>query len=249
MRINAIEIPEMNVEGIVRIANGRVYGFHESVIASGYPKAVNYCEDMDEYEFVDQDISRIKYLGTAKPGSGHDCFLKGITVQFDLQAPEYIWRQLDRYHFIDYVSSQSKMHMILKFDIDAMCNRYVTEEVIVNLKRFIEYYNNFDWYCAQLKKNYEEDCIRRKKDIDPNWEPTIKLRNGDEIEFCKEHLFKMIIANCPCGFMLTARMTTNYLQLKSIINQRENHKMQEWHYITDWMKQLPFVDEIVLKNK
>ena len=240
----------LNVEGIVRIANARVYGFHESVIASGYPKAVNYCDNMDEYEFVDQDVNRIKYLGTAKPGSGHDCFLKGITVQFDLQAPEYIWRQLDRYHFIDYVSSQSKMHMILKFDIEAMCNRYVTEEAIINLKKFIEYYNNFDWYCAQLKKNYEEDCKRKKHVIDPNWEPTIKLRNGDELEFCKEHLFKMIIANCPCGFMLTARMTTNYLQLKSIINQRENHKMQEWYYITDWMKnQLPFVNEIVLKNK
>lgn len=241
MRINAIEMPDMNVEGILRIANGRVYGFHESVIASGYPMATNYCDDMDEYEFDDRDIKRVKHLGTAKPGSGHDCFLKGITVQFDLQAPEYIWRQLDRYHFIDYVSSQSKMHMILKFDIDKMCNKYVSEEAIMNLKKYIDQYNNFDFYNNYYRKTFGND--------DPEYVHTIKLRNGDELEFCKEHLFKMIIANCPCGFMLTARMTTNYLQLKSIINQRENHKMQEWHYITDWMKQLPFIDEIVLRNK
>lgn len=233
MKVNGI-----NVEGIVRIANAEVYGLDESVIASGYPMAVNYCEDMDEYEFSDRDMKRVKHLGTAKPGSGHDCFLKGIQVQFDLQAPEYIWRQLDRYHFIDYVSSQSKMHMILKFDIDSMCNKYVSEEALINVKKFIEQYNNFDWYYEQFGKNKVDGYI-----------PTIKLRNGEEIEFAKENLFKMIIANCPCGLMLTARMTTNYLQLKSIINQRENHKMQEWHFITDWMKDLPLVDEIVIKKE
>ena len=55
---------------------------------------------------IDKDYKRARHLGNAIPGSGHDCFLKGITVQFDLQVPEYIWRQLDRYHFIDYMRKQ-----------------------------------------------------------------------------------------------------------------------------------------------
>lgn len=243
-----MKVNGMNVEGIVRIANAEVYGLKQSIIASAYPMATSYCEDMDQYVVEEKDFKRVRHLGKATPGSGHDCFLKGIQVQFDLQAPEYIWRQLDRYHFIDYISSQSKMHMILKFDIDEMCNKYVTEDAIVNLKKYIDYYNNVDWYSGRFKKDYEEDCVRRRRKIDPNWEFKLKLRNGEEMEFTKENLFKMIIANCPCGFMLTARMTTNYLQLKSIINQRSNHKMQEWHYITDWMKGLPLVDEIVMKN-
>ena len=232
-----MKVNGMNVEGIVRIANAEVYGLTQSIIASAYPMATNYCEDMYEYEVEEKDFKRVRHLGTAKPGSGHDCFLKGIQVQFDLQAPEYIWRQLDRYHFIDYISSQSKMHMILKFDIDEMCNKYVSEESIVNLKKYIDQYNNFQWYDSQFCRNQPI-----------GFQPMIKLRNGEEIEFTKENLFKLIIANCPCGLMLTARMTTNYLQLKSIINQRSNHKMQEWHYITDWMKSLPLVDEIVMKN-
>lgn len=56
---------------------------------------------------------RILKLSNAKSGSGHDCALKGIIVQFDLQYPEYFSPQLQRYKFIDIISSQSKMHKIM----------------------------------------------------------------------------------------------------------------------------------------
>ena len=230
-----MRVKGLNVDGIVRISNARVYGMSESIIASGYPMSTEYCEDMSEYDLKDSDIMRGSKLGNAAPGSGHDCYLKGIQLQFDLQAPEYIWRQLDRYHFIDYVSSQSKMHRILKFDMDEICNKYVTKETIDNLNSYIGLYNNFDDYV----KLYEVAGTK----------PTIKLRNGEVIEYTKENIFRIIIANCPCGLMLTARMTTNYLQLKSIINQRSNHKMQEWRYITEWMKTLPLVNKIVMKKE
>lgn len=230
-----MRVKGLNVDGIVRISNARVYGMSESIIASGYPMNTEYCENMSEYELKDRDIIRSRKLGNAAPGSGHDCYLKGIQLQFDLQVPEYIWRQLDRYHFIDYVSSQSKMHRILKFDMDEICNKYVTKETIDNLNSYIDLYNNFDDYV----KLYEVAGTT----------PTIKLRNGEVIEYTKENIFRIIIANCPCGLMLTARMTTNYLQLKSIINQRSNHKMQEWRYITEWMKTLPLVNEIVMKKE
>lgn len=230
-----MKVKGMNVEGVVRISNARVYGMSESIIASGYPMATEYCENMTEYELQDRDIMRGRKLGNAAPGSGHDCYLKGIQLQFDLQAPEYIWRQLDRYHFIDYVSSQSKMHRILKFNIDEICNKYVTKETIDNLNSYIDLYNGYEGYVELYKM--------------AGTTPTIKLRNGEAIDYTKENLFRMIIANCPCGLMLTARMTTNYLQLKSIINQRSNHKMQEWRYIIEWMKTLPLVNEIVMKKE
>ena len=244
MRVNG-----MNIEGIIRVDNAHVYGIHESIIASGYPMSTEACKDMDDIYKTAADMKRVKHLGNAAPGSGHDCFLKGITVQFDLQVPEYIWRQLDRYHFIDYISSQSKMHRILKLDLDEMCNKYVIEETLVNVKKYIDQYNSFDWYYNMYIKQYREDCVLRKIDPDENFKPTLQLRNGEKLEYTKENLFRIIVANCPCGLMLTARMTTNYLQLKSIINQRSNHKMQEWHYLTDWFKELPAVDILMLKQK
>ena len=201
----------LNIDGIIKVDNVRVYGLEESIVASGYPMQVN-TEDMENVDLTEKDYKRIKHLGNAVPGSGHDCFLKGIIVQFDLQVPEYIWRQLDRYHFIDYISSQSKMHRITKINLDSVCNRYVYDEVKEILKSIIDKYEA------------ETDTDKKKE------------------------LFNEIIANTPAGLMLTARMTTNYLQLKSIINQRSNHKMQEWRYLCDWFKTLPMLEELVCKK-
>ena len=212
-----MEVKGFEIEGLVKVDNVRVYGLDESIIASGYPMQT-YTVDLNELEILDEeiitkkDLKRVKHLGNAVAGSGHDCFLKGIIVQFDLQVPEYIWRQLDRYHFIDYVSSQSKMHRITRIDLDSVCNRYVHEEVKEILKSIIDKYEA------------ETDADKKKE------------------------LFNEIIANTPAGLMLTARMTTNYLQLKSIINQRSNHKMQEWRYLCDWFKTLPMLEELVCKK-
>ena len=208
----------LNIDGVIKVDNARVYGLEESIVASGYPMQT-YTVDLNELEILNKsiitvkDLKRVKHLGNAVAGSGHDCFLKGITVQFDLQVPEYIWRQLDRYHFIDYISSQSKMHRITKINLDSVCNRYVYDEVKEILKSIIDKYEA------------ETDTDKKKE------------------------LFNEIIANTPAGLMLTARMTTNYLQLKSIINQRSNHKMQEWRYLCDWFKTLPMLEELVCKSR
>ena len=132
-----MEVKGFEVEGVIKVDNVRIYGLNESVIASGYPMQIK-TNDMNKVVIGEKDLKRVKHLGNAVPGSGHDCFAKGITVQFDLQVPEYIWRQLDRYHFIDYVSSQSKMHRILKMDLNKACNKYVTETSINLLNYLIE---------------------------------------------------------------------------------------------------------------
>lgn len=263
------------VEGIIKVDNARVYGLGESIIASGYPMQIGtkLMADNSPVEKIvigETDMKRAKHLGKAIPGSGHDCYLKGITLQFDLQVPEYIWRQLDRYHFIDYVSSQSKMHRILKMDLKEACNKYVKTETIQQLNSLIDAYNNFDYFLELIrtKKDVEEgkyveystgggnpcECdgwvekeIVRFKVLDDKILYNTFRGDFEPIELTKENLFNMIIANTPSGLMLTARMTTNYLQLKSIINQREHHKMQEWRYLTDWFKGLPMVSDIILK--
>ena len=264
-----MEVKGFEVEGVIKVDNVRVYGLNESVIASGYPMQVDTF-DMNKVVIGDKDLKRVKHLGNAAPGSGHDCFAKGVTVQFDLQVPEYIWRQLDRYHFIDYVSSQSKMHRILKMDIDKACNKYVDSETLLMLGMYINAYNNFDTITKLvsvevrdldidnlpfimssreeegkiLNEWFEDFYIERfTYDIKDN-QLMYELRKGEYIPFTKENLFNMIIANTPCGLMLTARMTTNYLQLKSIVNQRSNHKMQEWRLLCDYFKTLPMFDMV-----
>lgn len=191
----------------MNISNVSVYGLNQSLIASGYPMAT----EIEHRDVTQRDLDRGRKLGNAPIGSGHDCMLKGIIVQFDLTAPEFFWRQFDRYHFHDYVSSQSKMHNILKFDIAKMCNENVDVRIIKILKEYIDQYN---------KSTPEE----------------------------KEYWFDSILSNCPMGIELTARITSNYLQEKSIYNQRRHHRLRQWQYYCDWQETLPMFKELCLKG-
>ena len=51
---------------------------------------------------------------------------------------------------------------------------------------------------------------------------------------------------CPMGLELTARVTTNFLQLKTIYNQRKNHKLPEWLQFCEFIKSLPFAEEFII---
>jgi hypothetical protein len=193
----------------LNISNVNVYGLKESIKASGYPMMTEIDDLLNNNLLItNSDISRAEKLGNSKSGHGHDCFLKGIIVQFDLTMPQYFWPQFQRYHFADFVSSQSKMHRINKMDIQEQCNKYVDKRVIEIAKDYIDQYNQ--------EKNQEN--------------------------------FQLLMSNIPLGLNLTARITTNYLQLKNIYFQRKNHKLKEWHYFCDWLRELPMFGNLVLQG-
>ena len=55
-----------------------------------------------------------------------------------------------------------------------------------------------------------------------------------------------LLYNIPVGFCLTARMTTNYRQLKTIYRQRKNHRLPEWRTFCEWIESLPYADELIV---
>lgn len=63
----------------------------------------------------------------------------------------------------------------------------------------------------------------------------------------KNEKYLEILYSNPCGFKLTARMTTNYRQLKTIYYQRKNHRLPEWRTFCRWIETLPFFKELCLK--
>lgn len=101
------------------IESTEVYGLNKAVIASGNAMRTVMANNL--LDPSDKDLKRATLLGTTGPGEGHDNFLNGIVVQFDLYAPLYMWKQIQRYHFLDFVSSQSTMHRLLKFDVATQC--------------------------------------------------------------------------------------------------------------------------------
>ena len=76
------------------IESTEVYGLNKAVIASGNAMRTVMANNL--LDPGDKDLKRAALLGTTGPGEGHDNFLNGIVVQFDLYAPLYMWKQIQR---------------------------------------------------------------------------------------------------------------------------------------------------------
>lgn len=208
----------------MKFKNTQVFGLESSIIRSGYPMQVGEPEDLDTKIFVnfddegntfevsDLDEKRAKKLSKTPVGSGHNNFLKGIIVQFDLQYPEYFSPQLQRYNWVDIISSQSKMHRIT--------NRELTREDFTQ-----------DTWAVAI------DAIN----------DSIRKYNKEDSKIVKNMYFNEIISNLPSGYLKWMGISTNYLQLKTIYNQRKHHKLQEWKDFCTFIEGLPMSNLIVEK--
>lgn len=117
------------------VNNVKIYDLEESIKASKYPMAI-------DTESCNSDItSTVKSLAQSRKGEGHDSFLTGIRVNFDLTFTNKAWVELERYRFIEFVSSQSTMHRLSKFDIRNQYNEYVDERIISIMEELKDKYN------------------------------------------------------------------------------------------------------------
>jgi hypothetical protein len=121
-----------------KIENTQVYGYDRAIKASGNPMRTK----IQISNVTEKDMLRAVKLGTSKAGAGHDNFLKGIIVQFDVTAPLYWWKQAQRYHWFDFVSSQSTMHCLMKFSVKDQCVPETDPRVLDVLQQLIDEYNS-----------------------------------------------------------------------------------------------------------
>lgn len=209
------------------ISNLNIFGLADSMWASGYPMSteigdidepsqelIYYCLYENDKDSSDKQIqnaaARAERLGRSPLGSGHDNYLNGCVAQFDLTFTVKAWTEAERYHFFDFVSSQSTMHRLQKMETAKSCIKYVDSRVIDVVE--------------ELVKEYNEN-------------PTLENR------------LKMLYS-CPTGLKLTARMTTNYRQLKTIYHQRKNHTLPEWRrFCQQLVDDFPMFDELCLGDE
>ena len=184
------------------ISNVQVYGLEESIKRSKYPMST------DTSTCTTEPTKTTYSLGRASVGSGHDNWLNGVIVQFDLTFTNKAWVEAERYHFLDFVSSQSTMHRITKFNLNKAYIEYTDPRMIEIMQQLVDQYN-----------------------ADPT----------------PDNYLKVLYSN-PAGFKITAGMTTNYRQLKTIYYQRKNHRLPEWRVFTEWIETLPMFKELILNE-
>lgn len=204
------------------ITNIKIYDLPETLVASGYAMIEGYSEEavkgevaqilldhMDDNLTENRHYKRAMKLTKAPLNSGHVSWAKGVVVSMDITFTNKAWIELQRYHFIDIITSMSTMHRISKFELEEAFNEYTDPIIIYHLK--------------YLQKEYNEN-------------PT------------KENYLKLLYST-PSGLQMTGRVTTNYLQLMNIYQQRRTHRLPEWRYFCQQLlEELPLFYELLEMN-
>ena len=203
----------------MKVTNTQVYGLENAVICSRYPKVVDVEEFRNNLTSEEKAKAFKNAYNLANTGGaeGHNQFLTGITVVFDLTASIQFWPEFQRYTFAKFISSTSKMHKLSKMSISKCCNEWVDNEIIDIAKQYQDMYN----------KDFE------------------KYKKGNLSKEKLDKSFYKMVYNIPLGFELTAGMTTNYRCLRNIYGQRRNHRLEEWQIFCDWIEGLPLADKLI----
>ena len=209
----------------MKIENVKVYDLEESLAAARYPMITDLeTVDLGLEDEKAHSLERGAQLAHAK-GGGHDQFLTGIRIAFDLTFSNKAWVEAERYRFLEFVSSQSTMHRITKFNLSEQYNEYVDKRVIEIMEEKLDDYNDL----IKTIKNTPKDN-------------KVLLEELEELR--KEKYLGLLYTN-PAGFELTARLTTNYRCLKNVYQQRKNHRLPEWREFCEWIETLPYAKELI----
>ena len=223
----------------MQITNTRIYGLDESVLASGLPmmyadatgnefsnglaKMKREWGECFDKEFTERQFNRAFRLGRCEGGESHDCYLVGIVVQMNVTAPRYWWPEFQRYHFADIVSSTSTMHRLKSFARKA--NELLNE-------------GNVDEYRRLVEEHFSPNVNPAVLEAFMKFISSVSMETEDNVELLK--------ASLPDGWLQTARITTNYRQLKTMYRQRKDHRLKEWRDFCELIETLPKFKELTL---
>lgn len=146
---------------MAKVSNVEVFGLASSIYRSGYPM-MDHAPSAEEFhsdcadiaaeieahrqtgcELENPHIMRAIRLAQAK-GGGHDQFLTGIVVNFDLTYSNKAWVEAERYTFLNFISSMSTMHRASVLPIKESCNSYVLPEIAEIVQELQREYNAID---------------------------------------------------------------------------------------------------------
>lgn len=144
-----------------------------------------------------------------------------------------------KYRESEGVIAESTMHRINKVNLDRKVNNKVSMITLDMLDEMIAVYNN-------MTKDNEDNHEKMLDLICMTYRVT---RSYNQHPSAKSEMFEVIINNLPEGLELTRRITTNYLQLKTMYNQRKNHKMSTWRSMCGWMEEMPAFKELCLGHE
>ena len=178
----------------------------------------------------DIDLARRLISG----GTEHRKFLRQIFVSVDITAPLYWWKEFDTYKVGTTANSTSTMHKLASTPITLDCFETDDFEIIDD---------------DMLKVPSEGGCCHELFTLNESVELFIQFLENLRVKYNEtkdKRYWKELIRWLPNGWLQTRTVTMNYENLRSMYHQREHHKLSEWHRFCDWVKTLPYAEELII---
>jgi hypothetical protein len=197
-----------------------------------YKNGMRYMSDDHHYHanyIGPNDMNLAKRLIAG--GTEHRKFLRQIMVSVDITAPLFWWKEFDTYKVGTTANSTSTMHKLASTPITLDCFEIDDFEDCVIESREVLDTTVFKYTTGDFAKELIEslECLRQKYN-----------ETGDK------RYWKELIRWLPNGWLQTRTVTMNYENLRSMYHQREHHKLTEWHSFCDWVKSLPYAQELII---
>lgn len=212
----------------MKIERTGVFNFENAIFGMRNPlaswnKSDSYWNNSHSYIIGKNDMKLAKRL--IKAGSEHRKFIRQIFVSADITAPLYWWKEATTYQIGTTTNSTSTMHKLASTPITLDCFEIEDYEQELDLIDDVHIGLRIDCFLddlEQLRQKYNET-----KDI---------------------RYWKELVRWLPESWLQTRTWTANYEVLYNIYNQRQGHKLSEWKYMIEWIKDLPYFKEFFLQD-
>ena len=175
----------------------------------------DFNDGVTAYSIGENDKDLMKRL--FKGGTEHRKYLRMIQVYVDITAPLYWWKEFDTYKIGTVCNSCSTMHKIhsKEFTLDDFSHEHLS----------CGEYGNVEMMKCVI------DCLNVAR------EKFIETKDKSE--------WWQMIQLLPSSYNQKRTVMLNYEVVVNIINQRKNHKLDEWHQLDDEFKQIPMIEYLM----
>lgn len=202
--------------------------FYFNFDESNYPQfcCTEQCEPPSEYFLLGENDEKL-LLNLSKAGDpSHRKVLRQLPVKCFITAPLYWHKQMDQYKVSTVTQSESTMHVLTKYP-------FKVDDFSLGELADTDYY--IESGCVGIEVNTYVGAMIT----------TLNTLRDRYLETKDKKYWHAINRLLPQSYNQTRCWSGNYENLVTIINQRKNHKLGEWHTFCDFMlENVPYLKEI-----